>query len=45
MKFSAKASMPAFYDGPPPRCLPIVTGLWFAWYAFHPETAVFVAGD
>jgi hypothetical protein len=25
--------------------LPAVTGFWFAWYAFHPETAVFTAKD
>jgi aspartyl protease family protein len=23
--------------------LPAMTGFWFAWYAFHPETAVFEA--
>jgi hypothetical protein len=23
--------------------LPAVTGFWFAWYAFHPDTAVFTA--
>jgi hypothetical protein len=25
--------------------LPAVVGYWFAWYTFHPETAVFRAGD
>jgi hypothetical protein len=23
--------------------LPAITGFWFAWYAFHPETEVFIA--
>jgi hypothetical protein len=23
--------------------LPSVVGFWFAWYAFHPDTKVFVA--
>lgn len=26
------------------RQLPAMTGFWFAWYAFHPETEVFRAG-
>jgi hypothetical protein len=26
------------------RELPAITGFWFAWYAFHPETEVFTAG-
>lgn len=27
------------------RPLPAVTGFWFAWFAFHPDTAVFTAGS
>lgn len=25
--------------------VPAVTNFWFAWYAFHPDTEVFVAAD
>jgi hypothetical protein len=39
---SANDSARAFAaDG---RQLPAMTGFWFAWYAFHPETEVFEAG-
>lgn len=27
------------------EALPSVVGFWFAWYAFHPDTGVFTAGE
>jgi hypothetical protein len=27
------------------RELPTTTAFWFAWYAFHPDTDVYVAGQ
>jgi hypothetical protein len=29
--------------GPEGEQIPAITGFWFAWYAFHPETEVFTA--
>lgn len=37
------ASRTAVIEDKAGRALPSVVGFWFAWYAFHPETAVFSA--
>lgn len=42
IRFDAGSHSAAAYDEDG-RLLPAVTAFWFAWYAFHPETAVYTA--
>jgi hypothetical protein len=37
------ANRSATAHAPDGEQLPAITGFWFAWYAFHPDTAVFTA--
>ena len=42
IKFDIEHQTASAYD-PSGRLLPSTTAFWFAWYAFHPQTEVFVA--
>lgn len=42
VRFNARNRSMAVYDSKG-ELLPAVTAYWFAWYAFHPETAVYTA--